>query len=62
MVRVPAERAADVNQLLASAGIWASALQPSSDLDSVVLSLTAAAPAPSGPLPAWEMPRPGDVR
>ncbi|MFN8621915.1 MAG: ATP-binding cassette domain-containing protein [Chloroflexota bacterium] len=61
VVHVPAERAVDVNQLLASAGIWASAIQPSSDLESVFLSLTTSSEGGAA-LPGWEMPRPGDVR
>jgi ABC-type multidrug transport system ATPase subunit len=44
-VRVPPERAADVNQLLASAGVFASALASGTDLESVFLSLTASEPA-----------------
>jgi ABC-2 type transport system ATP-binding protein len=56
-VRVPADRSADVNRLLAQNGIYASALDVSSDLESVFLSLTMGAPAddgrPKGPPPGW---------
>jgi len=64
VVAVGAERAADVNRLLASAGIWASVLEPSSDLESIFLSLTTAAPVPGAPHPpaGWGMAPPGDVR
>jgi len=41
IVRVPVERASDVNRLLAQAGIYASGLEGTSDLESVFLSLTA---------------------
>ena len=65
VVQVGVERAADVNRLLASAGVWASVIQPTSDLESVFLSLTATAPSfdPSvGPPHGWGMAPPGDVR
>jgi ABC-2 type transport system ATP-binding protein len=57
-VRVPPERAADVNRLLASAGVFASALTSGTDLESVFLSLTASSPSPAaeedaGPPPGW---------
>jgi ABC-2 type transport system ATP-binding protein len=64
-LRVGAEHAADVNRTLANAGIWASAIQPTSDLESVFLSLTAGAPPidqAAGPPPGWGMAPPGDVR
>jgi len=64
VVAVGLERAADVNRLLATAGIWASVLQPTSDLESVFLSLTTATPQPgaAGLPPSWGMAPPGDVR
>ena len=56
-VRVPADRSAEVNRLLAQNGIYASALDVSSDLESVFLSLTMGAPVdggrPLGPPPGW---------
>jgi ABC-2 type transport system ATP-binding protein len=64
-VAVPGERAAEVNRLLAGAGIWVSALEPTSDLESVFLSLTMARPTEgpgAGPPPGWGMAPPGDVR
>jgi len=65
VVQIGVERAADVNRLLASAGVWASVIQPTSDLESVFLSLTATAPSldPAvGPPQGWGMAPPGDVR
>lgn len=65
VVQVGTDRAADVNRLLASNGVWASVIQPTSDLESVFLSLTTAAPAfdpASGPPAGWGMAPPGDVR
>ena len=64
VVEVGPERAADVNRVLAAAGIWASAITPSNDLESVFLSLTMAPPTgvPGGPPAGWGMPAPGDVR
>lgn len=48
-VRMPPERAADVNRALAAAGIYASAITSGSDLETIFLSLTATTPAPAGP-------------
>jgi ABC-2 type transport system ATP-binding protein len=42
-VRVPVERASDVNRLLAEAGIYAAGIESTSDLESVFLTLTAGA-------------------
>ena len=47
-VRIAPERAAEVNYALAAAGIYASEINSGSDLESVFLSLTATAPAPTG--------------
>jgi hypothetical protein len=62
-VRVPADRSVEVNRLLAQNGIYASALDVSSDLESVFLALTMGAPAAAGPaagpLPGWGTPPPG---
>jgi ABC-2 type transport system ATP-binding protein len=61
-IRVPGERAAEVNRALAQGGVFASALDATSDLETVFLSLTAAAPPPSGPEgppPGWGMPPAG---
>jgi ABC-2 type transport system ATP-binding protein len=59
-VRVPAERAADVNRLLAEAGIYAAGLESTSDLESVFLSLTAGAgmdvAEAAGPPAGWGQP------
>ena len=57
-VRVPPERASDVNRLLAANGVFASALQSGTDLESVFLSLTASAPVAeaeqtAGPPSGW---------
>jgi ABC-2 type transport system ATP-binding protein len=46
-VRIGPERAAEVNRVLASAGIYASDISSGSDLESVFLSLTTTAPPPS---------------
>jgi ABC-type multidrug transport system ATPase subunit len=43
VVRVPVERAGDVNRLLAEKGIYASGIESTSDLESVFLALTAGA-------------------
>jgi ABC-2 type transport system ATP-binding protein len=57
--RLPADRAADVNEVLAKAGIFASGLEAGSDLESLFLQLTGegqAAPAPQQtpqPPPGW---------
>jgi len=45
-VRIAPSRAAEVNRLLASSGIYASAISGGSDLESVFLSLTASASVP----------------
>jgi ABC-2 type transport system ATP-binding protein len=59
-VRVPAERAADVNRLLAEAGIYAAGIESTSDLESVFLSLTAGAgmdvAEAAGPPAGWGSP------
>ncbi len=52
-VRIPPDRAADVNRALASAGIYASAITSGSDLESIFLSLTATAPTPASPSGGW---------
>jgi ABC-2 type transport system ATP-binding protein len=44
-VRIAPQRAAEVNRMLAEAGIYASAVASGSDLESLFLSLTATAPA-----------------
>ncbi len=46
-VRIGPERAAEVNRVLASAGIYASEISSGSDLESVFLSLTTTAPPPA---------------
>ena len=58
-VRVPPERASDVNRLLAGAGVFASALASGTDLESVFLSLTASAPPSSSPTEDVAGPPPG---
>jgi ABC-2 type transport system ATP-binding protein len=59
-VRVPAERAADVNRLLAEAGVYAAGLESTSDLESVFLTLTAGAGMDvveaAGPPAGWGQP------
>ena len=53
-VRITPDRAAEVNRALAAAGIYASAITPGSDLESIFLSLTAAPPAHDGaPAGGW---------
>jgi ABC-2 type transport system ATP-binding protein len=51
--RLAADRAAEVNQVLAQAGIYASGLESGSDLESLFLQLTQTAPAapPAPPVP-----------
>jgi ABC-2 type transport system ATP-binding protein len=64
-IRVPGERAADVNRVLAQGGVFASALDATSDLETVFLSLTAGPPSdesPAGPPPGWGMPPAGASR
>jgi ABC-2 type transport system ATP-binding protein len=60
IVRVPVERAADVNRPPAPAGIFASGIESTSDLESVFLSLTAGAgmdvAEASGPPAGWGQP------
>ncbi len=51
-VRTHPSRGAEVNYTLAAAGIYASAIESGSDLESVFLSLTATAPAPA-PTTGW---------
>jgi ABC-2 type transport system ATP-binding protein len=46
-VRIQPTRAAEVNATLAGAGIYASAIESGSDLESIFLSLTATAPEPT---------------
>lgn len=60
VVRVPVERATEVNRLLAERSIYASGLEGTSDLESVFLSLTAGAgmdvAEAAGPPPGWGRP------
>ena len=62
-VRIKGERAGEVNRLLAESGIYATGLEAANDLESVFLSLTAAAPPPQtnplGPPPGWGQPQAG---
>jgi hypothetical protein len=55
VVHVPPARAAEVNRALAEGGIYASAVQSGSDLESVFLAVTAVAPPPltAGPPAGW---------
>ncbi len=46
---VPADRATEINRALAEAGIYASGLEPGSDLESVFLELTGTAARPRRP-------------
>jgi len=48
-VSIQPARATDVNRALATAGIYASAIESGSDLESIFLSLTTTTPAPSAP-------------
>jgi hypothetical protein len=54
-VRLPSERSAEVNRLLATNGIFATELEAGNDLESVFLALTTAAPTanPAGPPAGW---------
>ncbi len=53
-VRIQPTRAAEVNATLAAAGIYASAIESGSDLESIFLSLTATAPEPTAaPTAGW---------
>jgi len=55
-VRIAPSRAAEVNATLAGAGVYASAIESGSDLESIFLSLTATATAPSAvgaPAAGW---------
>ena len=49
-IRIHPTRAADINRALVAAGVYASAIESGSDLESIFLSLTAAATAPSAPV------------
>ena len=51
-IHIQPARAAEVNRTLATAGVYASAIESGSDLESVFLSLTATGPAPSAPTSA----------
>jgi ABC-2 type transport system ATP-binding protein len=63
IVRVPVERASDVNRLLAQQGVFASGIESTSDLESVFLSLTAGTgmdvAEAAGPPPGWGEPGAG---
>jgi len=48
-IRIHPTRAADINRALVAAGVYASAIESGSDLESIFLSLTAATTAPSAP-------------
>ncbi len=48
-IRIHPTRAADINRALVAAGVYASAIESGSDLESIFLSLTATAPTPSAP-------------
>ncbi len=56
-VRIPPTRAADVNRVLAETGIYASAIESGSDLETIFLSLTASEspvpPASGGAAAGW---------
>ena len=52
-IRTSPERAAEVNRVLAAAGVYASAISSGSDLESVFLSLTAAAPHGDAAARGW---------
>ncbi len=53
-VRITPDRAAEVNRILAGAGIYAGAITSGSDLESIFLSLTTRAPAgPQGTTGGW---------
>ncbi len=65
VVRVPPDRAGEVNRLLAQNDIFASGLESTSDLESVFLSLTAPGAGASGPTaagPAWVQAPPSGSR
>jgi ABC-2 type transport system ATP-binding protein len=47
-IRIAPERAAEINRVLAGAGVWAQAIHSGSDLESIFLALTATAPADAG--------------
>jgi ABC-2 type transport system ATP-binding protein len=58
VARVAADRAAEANQCLAQAGIYASGLEAGSDLESLFLELTSPPPPPQAParpgaIPGW---------
>jgi len=52
-VRIQPDRAAEVNRALATAGIYASHVSAGSDLESIFLSLTSTAPAPTATGGGW---------
>jgi ABC-2 type transport system ATP-binding protein len=52
-VRTHPTRAAEVNYTLAAAGIYASAIESGSDLESIFLSLTATAPTTAATSAGW---------
>jgi ABC-2 type transport system ATP-binding protein len=56
VVPIEPARAAEVNRVLAGAGIFASGLESGSDLESLFLELTSAAPAPNSVGPAQAVP------
>jgi ABC-2 type transport system ATP-binding protein len=56
VVPIEPQRAGEVNRVLASAGIYASGLESGSDLESLFLELTSAAPAPTATGPAVAVP------
>jgi len=55
-IRTEPTRAAEINRALAQAGIYASGLETGSDLESLFLELTSAAPAPTAAGPAGVVP------
>ncbi|HEY2888968.1 MAG TPA: ATP-binding cassette domain-containing protein [Candidatus Limnocylindrales bacterium] len=56
VVPIEPQRAGEVNRVLATAGIYASGLESGSDLESLFLELTSAAPAPTATGPAVAVP------
>jgi ABC-type multidrug transport system ATPase subunit len=56
VVPIEPNRAAEVNQALAGASIYASGLESGNDLESLFLELTQAAPAPSSTVPSQTVP------
>jgi ABC-2 type transport system ATP-binding protein len=57
-VHVAPERASDVNRALAAAGIYASGIEPGSDLESIFLALTGPGSTVSGPPEPPAVPQP----